>query len=187
MPSENPAVVLPRKVIGKARSQTPYSSAKQGDAIRRDDASELSKSIRDNRSFASAAAAMRTHNESSDLVGTAIANFVAMANIGYTVKCYDTATQEFSKAGTLAAEAVLASLSTTWSYQEGYADKRGLSAYLETMLLEVILTGGVGLELVLDKARLPRDVNIFPYDSIVWVAKGNGRKVPAQKDSQGNL
>lgn len=187
MPSENPAVVLPRKVIGKARSQTPYSSSKPGDTIRRDDASELNKSIRDNRSFASAAAAMRTHNESSDLVGTAIANFVAMANIGYTVKCYETATQEFSKAGTLAAEAVLASLSTTWSYQEGYADKRGLSAYLETMLLEVILTGGVGLELVLDKARLPRDVNIFPYDSIVWVAKGNGRKVPAQKDSQGNL
>lgn len=187
MPSENPAVALPRKVIGKARSQTPYSSSKPGDTVRRDDASELSKSIRDNRSFASAAAAMRTQNETSDLVGTAVSSFVAMANIGYTVKCYETATQEFSKAGTLAAEAVLASLSTTWSYQEGYADKRGLSAYLETMLLEVILTGGVGLELVLDKSRLPRDLNIFGYDSIVWVVKGSGRKVPAQKDAQGNL
>ena len=187
MPSENPAVALPRKVIGKARSQSPYSSSKPGDTIRRDDASDVNRAIRDSRSAASAAAAMRGFNETSDLVGTAVANFVALANIGHTVRCYETATQEFSKAGTLAAEAVLASLSTTWSYQEGYADKRGLSAYLETMLLEVILTGGVGLELVLDKARLPRDLNIFGYDSIVWVAKGNGRKVPAQKDAQGNL
>ena len=112
--AENPAVVLPRRVIGKARSQTPYSSAKAGEAIRRDDASDLNKSIRDSRSSASAAAAMRAHFETSDLLSTAVAQFVAMASGGFTIKCYDTATQEFSKAGTLAAEAVLASLSSEW-------------------------------------------------------------------------
>lgn len=185
--AENPAVVLPRRVIGKARSQTPYSSAKAGEAIRRDDASDLNKSIRDSRSAASAAAAMRAHFETSDLLSTAVAQFVAMASGGFTIKCYDTATQEFSKAGTLAAEAVLASLSSEWDYSTGYSDKRGLPALLETMLLEVLLTGGVGLELVLDKYRLPRDLHVFPYDSVTFISKGNGRKVPAQKDAQGNL
>ena len=109
---------------------------------------------------------MRAHFETSDLLSTAVAQFVAMASGGFTIKCYDTATQEFSKAGTLAAEAVLASLSAEWDYSTGYSDKRGLPALLETMLLEVLLTGGVGLELVLDKYRLPRDLHVFPYDSV---------------------
>ena len=186
--AENPAVALPRRVIGKARSQTPYSYAKPGDTIRRDDASEINKSVRDSRSAASAAAAMRGFWESSDLLSSAVANFVAMAcGVGYSVRCYQTATQEFDKNGTLACEAVLASLTTDWDYQSGYSDKRGLPSLIETMVLEVLLTGGVGLELVLDKYRLPSLIHTFPYDSIQWVAKGNGRKVPAQKDAQGNL
>ncbi len=182
----NPSVTLPRRVIGTARSQTPYHITKSGDPIRRDDASDLGKSIRDSRSAASAAAAMRAQFETSDLLSTAIAQFVAMASGGFTIRSYDTATQEFSKAGTLAAEAVLASLSAEWDYSIGYSDKRGLPALLESMLLEVLLTGGVGLELVLDKFRLPRDLHVFPYDSLTYISKGNGRKVPAQKDAQGN-
>lgn len=185
---ENSAVVLPRRVVGKARSQNPYSSTKPGDPIRRDDASDLNKSVRDSRSAASAAAAMRAFFETSDLLSTAIANFVAMmASVRFSVRSYATATQEFDKAGTLAAEAVLASLATDWDYAQGYSDKRGVPALLETMFLEVMLTGGLGLELVLDKSRLPRDLHVFPYDSVTWVAKGQGRKVPAQKDAQGVL
>ena len=184
----NPSVTLPRRVIGKARAQTPYSSAKSGDVIRRDDASTLNKSARDSRNASSAAAAMRGFWESSDLLSTAIANFVAMASgVGYSIRSYTTATQEFSREGTLAAEAVLASLTTDWDYTSGYSDSRGMPALVETLLLEVLLTGGIGLELVLDKYRLPRTINPFPYDSIEWVSKGNGRKVPAQKGPDGNL
>lgn len=184
--AENPSVVLPRRVIGKARSQTPYHATKAGDPIRRDDASELNRSIRDSRRAASAAAAMRANFETSDLLSTAVAQFIAMASGGFTIHSYDTATHEFSKAGTLAAESVLASLSAEWEYT-GYSDKRGLPALIETMLLEILLTGGVGLELVLDKYRLPRDIHIFPYDSVTFISKGNGRKVPSQKDAQGNV
>jgi len=184
---ENPSVTLPRRVVGKARSQSPYSSAARGDLIRRDDTVDLNKSVRDSRSAASAAAAMRGFFETSDLLSTAASNFVAMASVGWTVRSYETATQEFSREGTLAAEAVLASLATDWDYAIGFSDKRGLRALVETMLLEVILTAGVGLELVLDKYRLPRDLHVFPYDTVTWVSKGNGRKVPAQKGSDGNL
>lgn len=186
--AENPAVALPRRVIGKARAQTPYSSAKAGETIRRDDASDLNRSVRDSRSAASAAAAMRGFWESSDLLSTAIANFVAMSSgVGYSIRCYQTATQEFSREGTLAAEAVLASLTTDWDYASGYSDSRGLPAVIETLLLEVLLTGGIILELVLDKYRIPRTLHAVPYDTLLWVAKGNGRKVPAQKDAKGNI
>lgn len=185
--AENPSVVLPRRVIGKARSQTPYHATKAGDPIRRDDASELNRSIRESRRAASAAAAMRANFETSDLLSTAVAQFIAMASGGFTIHSYDTATHEFSKAGTLASEAILASLSAEWDYSVGFSDKRGLPALIETMLLEILLTGGVGLELVLDKYRLPRDLHIFPYDSVTFISKGNGRKVPSQKDAQGNI
>lgn len=185
--AENPSVALPRRVIGKARTQTPYNVTPSGDLVRRDDAIDLNKATRDSRRAASAAAAMRGHFETSELLSTAVSNFVSMANVPCKLHCYDTATQEFSPQGTIAAEAILASLSSDWDYSSGYSDKRGLPALIETMLLEVLLTGGVGLELVLDKWRLPRNIMVFPYDSITWRSKGNGTKYPTQKDAQGNV
>ncbi len=182
-----PAVVLPRRVINRARAQTPFSAVPPGDAVPRDDAIDMNRSVRETRRAASAAAAMRTFFETNDILSTAVANFVAMAATSFQIRTYSTATQEFDRGGTIAAETILASLATDWDYAQGYSDKRGLGALLESMLLEVVLTGGVGLELVLDKVRLPTSFNVFPYDSITWVSKGKGRKVPAQKGPDGNL
>ena len=180
-------VVLPRRVIGKARSVGAYSGYNGGEVIRRDDVVDHNRSIRDRRSSGAAAVQMRSYYETHDLVSTAVANFVAMASNGFSLRSYDTATQEYSRGGTLVAEAVLASLATDWDYSIGYSDKRGIGAIIETCLLEVILTGGIGAELVLDKYRLPRDLNIFPYDSITWVSKSNGRKIPTQKSKDGEI
>jgi len=182
-----PAVVLPRRVINRARAQNPFSSTPSGDTVSRDDAIDLNRSIRETRRSASAAAAMRTFFETNDILSTAVANFVAMASTPYKIKTYSTATQEYDRAGTLTAEAILSGLATDWDYAQGYSDKRSLNGLIETLLLEVVLTGGVGVELVLDKSRLPTNLNIFPYDSITWVSKGNGRKVPTQKGSDGNV
>lgn len=177
-----PAVVLPRRVISKARAQTPFHGVPSGETVSRDDAIDLNRSIRETRRSASAAAAMRSFFETNDILSTAVANFVAMAVTAYKIKTYSSATQEYDRNGTLLAETVLASLATDWDYAQGYSDKRSLGGILETMLLEVVLTGGVGAELVLNEQRLPTNLNIFPYDSITWVSKGNGRKVPSQKD-----
>ena len=182
-----PAVVLPRRVINRARAQNPFSTVPSGDTVSRDDAIDLNRSIRETRRSASAAAAMRTFFETNDILSTAVANFVAMASTPYKIKTYSTATQEYDRAGTLTAEAILSGLATDWDYAQGYSDKRSLNGLIETLLLEVVLTGGVGVELVLDKSRLPTNLNIFPYDSITWVSKGNGRKVPTQKGSDGNV
>lgn len=174
-----PSVVLPRRVIGKARSQNAYSAIASGDPARRDDAIDLNRSIEIARRGASAAATMRAMFETNGLVSTAVASLVGLANTEIKLSVYDTATQEFSRQGLLAAEAVLSSLASPWDYT-GYTDHRGLESLAETMLLEVALTGGIGLELVLDTWRLPRDVNLFGYDTITYVSKGQGRKVPTQ-------
>jgi len=178
------SVTLPRRVIGKARSQTAFSGVERGDPIRRDDAINLNQSVNTQRSGASAAATMRQLFETNGLLSTAIASLIGMANTELKLSVYDTATQEFSRAGLLAAEAVVSSLTTPWDYT-GYTDHRGIESLSETMLLEVALTGGIGVELVLDKWRLPRDVNLFGYDTITWVSKGDGRKVPTQKNPAG--
>lgn len=180
-------VILPKKLVGKARSQSPYNATPAGQAIRQEAAPDLNKSVRDNRRMASAAAAMRQFYGQNGVVSTAVAQFLSMANSGINIKCYATQTQEFSREGTLAAEAILASLMADNDYSVGFSDRRSLPAVLETALLEVILTGGVGVELVLDKNRLPSALLVFPYDSITYISKGNGRKVPSQKDAQGNI
>lgn len=179
------SVVLPRRQIGKARAQTAYSQAQPGDQIRRDDNVNLSRSIRDSRNSSAAATKMRALFETDGLVSTAITNYLAMMNTGYRLKAYATSTEEFSRDAVVAAEAVIASLDSEYDYSKGFSDKRGLDGYIESMRLEVLLTGGVGLELVLDTHRLPRDMHVFPYDSVTWVSKGDGRKVPTQRNLQG--
>jgi hypothetical protein len=172
-------VALPRRVIGKARSQTAYSGIAPNTQIRRDDQVDINRSIRDARS-ASAATQMRAQFETNGIVSTAIANFVAMMRVPYRIYAYETATEEFSKDGVKAAEAVIASLSSAWDYTKGYSDQRGFEALIETMRLEVLLSAGVGLELVLDNNRLPRNMHVFPYDSVTRLSKGD-KKVPTQK------
>ncbi len=178
------AVVLPRRQVGKARSQNAYSQALPGDQIRRDDTVNLSRSIRDSRNSSAAATKMRALFETDGIVSTAITNYLAMMATKFQIKAYWTSSEEFSREAVVAAEAVIASLSTTYDYSSGYSDRRGLEGLIETMRLETLLTGGVGLELVLDQYRLPRDMHVFPYDSVTWVAK-TGKKVPTQKNAQG--
>jgi hypothetical protein len=178
------AVVLPRRQVGKARAQTAYSQALPGDQIRRDDTINLNRSIRDSRNSCAAATKMRALFETDGIVSTAITNYLAMMATPFTLKAYWTSSEEFSREAVVATEAVIASLATDWDYTKGYSDKRGLEGLIETMRLEVLLTGGVGLELVLDQYRLPRDMHVFPYDSVTWVAK-TGKKVPTQKNARG--
>lgn len=180
-----PSVVLPRRVIGKARSQTPFHGIPTGETIRRDDNLDLTRSASELRRGASAAAVMRAQFDLNDMISTAVASLVGLANTKLKLAVFDTATQEFTRPGLLAAEAILASLSTPWDYT-GYTDHRGLSSLTETMLLEVALTGAVCAELVLDKWRLPRDVNLFGYDTVLYVSKGDGRKVPSQRNPNGD-
>lgn len=184
--AEPSPVKLPRSVIGKARTQGAYSGVQRGDPIRRDDAVNPNQAIQSLRSGASAAASCRNLFEVNGLFSTAVSSLVGMANTELTLKVYETSTQEFSKEGLIAAEAVIASLTQPYDYSQGYTDHQSLESLSETMLLEVALTGGVGLELVLSKQRTPASLLTFGYDTITYVSKGDGRKVPTQKSATGD-
>jgi len=56
---------------------------------------------------------------------------------------------------------------------------------LETMLTEVVLTGGCGGELVLDKFRLPDRIVPISNDTITWKVKKDKRKYPVQTPTAG--
>jgi hypothetical protein len=175
-----PTPTLPKTLIGKQRVQTPYSRYERGDDIRLDTRVDPNVDVRNLRAGVTAAATIRTLAETDALVSTALANFVAVANTPIKLAAYSTGTQEFSRDGVLAAESVLSSLDSVWDYSKGFADKRSLAAIAESAIYEVLLTGGVGLELVLTKERFPDSLVIFPYDSITWKSRGDGSKFPSQ-------
>lgn len=177
----DPVVVLPRRVAGKARTLSGASGYDTGTQLRRDTQQKANQPISALRQLRESAALVRELADSNGLASTAIVNLVAMANSGYRLRAYETWTQEFSRAGLIAAETVLSALGTTWDYSKGYVDRRSLESQIVTALLEVALTGGVGAELVLDTYRLPRDLLLFPYDSVTWKANGRGGRYPYQK------
>jgi len=180
-------IVMPRRVIGRARSITPYDGYQSGDSIRRDDVVNMNQAARNRRALQAAATTLRNHFETNDIFSTAVTNFVAMMGTNYKLMAYEVASQEFSREGMMAAEHVLSLLSSERDYAKGFSDKRGVDGLLETMRIEVLLAAGVGLELVLDNYRLPSDLVVFPYDSFTWKSKGPHKgKFPVQRDAQGN-
>lgn len=180
-----PPVVLPTRMAGKARSATPSSSIARGQPLTQDALNPANTSIGSQRFERTAAALMRTLAESNGLASTALINLMAMAESGWSVMAYDTWTQEFSRPGLLAAETVIAALDTAWDYSKGYNGRRSLASLMETALWEIPQTGGIGIELVLDKTRLPLDLVLFPYDQVIWKSDGKGGVFPAQKPPAG--
>lgn len=184
---QTPTIVLPTQLAGKARAAGISQGTAKGDSLRRDDRIDPNVSIQSLRSGESAAAQMRSLSEVDGLVSAVNLNFVATALSGWRIEAYETWTNETSKAGILAAETIVSGIDTLWNYTEGFQDKPAMEQLVETALMEVILTGAVAGELVLDAARIPLQLLLFPYDSITWKSNGKGGRYPVQKDAKGNL
>lgn len=180
-----PSPALPRTLLGKAKTQTPFSRYKSGETVRRDTYVDLNQPISTKRGFNSAAETMRALAETNGLVSTALVNFVALCLTGYKVKAYWTNSQEFSRDGVLAAESIISAWDTVYDYSKGYADKPSMAGLMETLLYETLLTGGVGAELVLNSQRFPDRLVTFPYDTVTWKSRGDGSKFPVQTASDG--
>lgn len=186
MAEANQKVILPTRLVNKAQSNTPASAQGKGDAIPRDNTRAANKSILSIRSQNNDVASVRALDLLNGTVSSSIFSFVEIANSGYNVAAYDTATHQFSEQGSLAARSVLAGLDTLYDYSKGYADKRSLVSTIETALLEVIQTGAFAGELVLDKFRMPERINVVPYETIEWISRGDGTKYPQQLSAVGD-
>lgn len=180
-----PPITLPTRLAGKARSVNKTSGFDRGQTLRSDARVDPNISIQTLRSGTSAAKQMRSLSEVDGLVSAVNVNFVATAMSGWRVEAYQSWTNEFSREGLLAAETIISGLDTLWNYTQGYQDKPSLEQIAETGLLEVLLTGGVAAELILDSSRIPQEIVLFPYDSIIWKSTGKRARYPAQRDPAG--
>lgn len=177
---------LPTRLVNKLQSNTPASGTDRGNAIPRDNTRAANQSIANFRFQNNDVAAVRALDLVDGTVSSAIFSFVEIANSPFKVTAYETMTHQYSEQGTQMARSVVSSLDTLYDYSKGYADKRSLTATIETALQEVITTGALAAELVLDKMRLPDKVNVVPYDTIEWVSRGDGTKYPQQQSTTGD-
>lgn len=180
-----PAVTLPTRLAGKARSTTRASGAERGEALRKDNRIDPNVSIQSLRAAQTAAAQMRSLSEVDGMVSAVLINAIATAMSGWSVQAYTTWTNETSREGLKAAETVISGLDTLWNYVQGYQDKPSMTSLVGSALYEALLTGGVGAELVLDTSRIPQGIVLFPYDTVIWKGSGKGSRIPWQKNADG--
>jgi len=104
---------------------------------------------------------------------------------GFKVTGYTAGTHLFDPAATLAAQSILASLDTLYDYTLGFSSKQSLTGLLETLLKEVLQTGGCMGELVINKFRLPEMIVSIPLNKIQWVSMSDGSRFPRQLSVSG--
>lgn len=177
----NKPVQLPRRVISKARARTPATSTDRNQAIPKESPLFLNNEIRNLRSIGKIVEAVRKLAQGDGTVSTAVYSYVQVAMSGYEVVAYNTATHQYDEQGTALAKSVLASFDTLHDYTQGYSDKQTMDALVETLLREVVLTGAVAGELVLDKGRFPDHLNVIAYETLKRISRGDGTSYPAQE------
>lgn len=175
--------VLPRRLAGKATSATSVSPVKKGtDVSSRDQLSVIDgATVRDIRATNKIVQALRLACRLDGTLSAAVYDLVQIANSGMKVRAYSSTDHRFDYEATQVASSVLARMNTLTDYTKGYADRRPVSSVLETALREVVLTGAIAGELVMDKARLPERIQIVAYETIVLKSRGDGTKFPIQR------
>lgn len=118
-------------------------------------------------------------------ISSATHALVEVASSGFKITALDRKTGSFHPEGTTAANAIAAALDTPFDYTNGFVDKMGMETLSKHMLREVVLTGGLSAELVLNSALLPDYVQVVPYETIIKLADGKGRSYPAQRSTDG--
>lgn len=184
--SAEQATVLPRSLV--VGIQTVDNSTGKGKDFPLTDSSLVvfNKSIADVRTQSNIFDALRLLRRISGDTATAIASFVRLANTPIRCNVYD-ATHQLSDEGSLLIKSVLNSFENLSDYTYGFDDRQGMRGLVDTLLNEVLLTGAVGLELVLDKQRLPFKLQPVSPSKLKWrigktsTGKSNTKIIPYQQ------
>lgn len=181
---ERKKVVLPKNLASKAKAKTPSSGKDRGDDLTNPYTTIIRESIESLRQRGQIIAALRQLADVDALTSNAVNSFVSLAlSGGWRIRAMETSTHRYSPEGTDLAYRVMASFDTIYDYTKKYQDKPSTSALLETFLKDLLLTGGIGAELVLDEQRLPNRIQPIDYSTITWKANGKGGRYPSQKAS----
>lgn len=178
-----PTTALPRRLAGKATSATPSSRyTKDADIPNQGNLSVVdAETIRNHRQTNRIVEAIRLACRFDGTLSTAIYDLVQIANSGLQLKAYNSTTHEFDPEGTKVARSILSLMDTVYDYTKGFVDRRAVDSVLETALREVVITGAISGELVLNKARFPDRIQIVPFETLVWKSRGDGGKYPIQR------
>ena len=177
----SPPVVLPRRLTGVVKSQVPTTGRERGKNIPVDNLVDTTYDANVWRANLNVTQTMRALYQADGLVAMAISSLVRLASSGWRLDAYQTGTNEYSREGLLAAESLVAQIDTLHDYSSGYSDQKSVDQLVETMLTELAITAGIGVELVLDSGRYPRQLQLFPYDTVIWKGDGKSGRYPAQK------
>lgn len=178
--------VLPPNIVSKAKrraSTNQVSKYYNNQKVPSDASTVHNTSAKAHRGAASPIALSRIMYEGDAIVSTAVLTMFRLAARGYSLAAYETGTMEFSSEGLRAAESVIARIDALSDYSKGFNDSLGFTRLLETMLLECCIASGVGLELSVDEMLFPATFNLFAYDSIDWISRGDGSKYPSQRST----
>ncbi len=181
-------VVIPANVIKAARSRTsPATNPNKGDVIPNTTLYRLMNETAANyRTATSVASLLRHLARAEGPISTATHNIVQVANCDHLITARDSVTHEFSPEGTALANSILASMGTLYDFTEGFSTKKSIEVLKSHMLREVVLTGAIATELVLNKVRLPERMQVVPYETLELVSDGKGGYYPQQRISGQN-
>ncbi len=167
-------------------AQTPAGMVPDGQALQKDSFSVLNATVQSLRQQGKVAEAIRQLTSFDGTTSSAVFDFVEVAHSSHRIAAYDPVTHLFNPEATAIVQSFIARMNSQYDYTQGYSDRLSLSSVIEMSLLEVVTTGALCQELVLDKARLPDSINIFAYDSIIWKSK-KGSRFPVQNGTTGQI
>jgi len=153
--------------------------------------SYFNQSIAQLRQSGNELVALRQLARTNPDVSATVSALVRTANTKMSYRVYD-ATHQLSPEGSTLLRSVINRLEYQFDYTLGFDQRQSLSGLMETLLRNVVLTGSVALELVLDKSRLPFSLKPNSTEKLQWVvsgtAMGNVQKlIPRYTSQKGNI
>lgn len=182
----NLSILIPKRLQNAARSSiNPLDSSQKGDDVRQQPLYPiLNNSVRAYRTAQNITQLLRHMARLEGPFATAVHNMVEVANNGHTISAYDAVNHQFSLEGTLLAQTILESFGTLYDYSQGYTSRKSIESLKGMGLREVILTGAISGEMVLNKARLPDYVQLVGFETLSFKSDGKGGGVPFQRKGQ---
>lgn len=173
-------LVLPTKAKPGRSNTPPGNKVDRGQDLSRNQTPQFTSAVDTYLNQNRIPDAIRAAIRQMGTVGTAHFNLIEMALTGWTAVAYNGQTNEIDEGGQALLISLMARLNHVNDYSVGFDDKLGFKRVLELLLNDVVVSGGAGLELVLDKQRMPERLTTFPYDSITW-RQGSDYRYPVQR------
>jgi len=179
--------IAPKRLVTSAQAQTPASAVEKGQSLPLDSFSALNQSVQTLRQQGQLAEAIRQLISFEGTTSSAVFNYVEAAQSGYSTIAYNPSTHEVDTQATQAILTFIAGMNSITDYSKGFSDQLSMDMLVETCLLEVTTTAGLANELVLDKARLPKSINVIAYDTLTPKSNGAGGRYFVQNGSTGEI